>query len=434
MKNMNKFRIFSCDGGGFRGYLTSLILERLEDELISLSQNSPSQNAYHLGDYFDMYAGTSTGSLIACGLAAGISARRIREIYEEIGGSVFPEIRWQKELRYRIAQFLSIFTRKRLQGMTSDHRFLFSSPLFDGKKLKEAVEKIFQDTCLGDLSANNKRVLVTAYDCWNSLPVVFDSYNELHKSLKVVDILLASSAYPGGFPSHVMDSRSIHDQFTEPGYSLPPNDNCLPLVDGGLVANNPALLTLTKYYEERKHNSQPPIPVVMASFGTGKLVLQFKCQQTRDMGQLDWTFPFGGPLLDVVYGGYSKIIDWLTASLINNLANETGETGDNYFRFQPHIFSEQGQALNRCPSPDSVLLNRDQRKVFEMATFQYNSKNVLKVIANQYLQDKDLDGACLGHSNLELQVSERVQMLAKSLFMVDADSPSSSDVNQVISR
>jgi uncharacterized protein len=410
MLSSRKFRIFSCDGGGFRGYLTSLIVEKIEEELNSAIVTNRVEPSLKFGDYFDMYAGTSTGALIACGLAFGMSAQEVRELYENSGKAIFPDINWGKEIRYRLAQVLSIFTLNGLGRMTSEHRFKLSRPLFDGTELKSSIEGIFKDACLGDLSKSNKRILVTAYDCWNSLPVVFDSHNEQHRSLKVVDVLLASSAYPGGFPSHAIPGKGIHNKTTEPGHSLPANDKALPLVDGGLIANNPALLALLEYCEKRKSDDQIPKSVIMASFGTGRLVLRFNNGQTSKMGQLDWSFPFGNPLLEVVYGGYSRIID-RAASLLVRDCNDGNE--DNYFRFQPYILSELGKA--RCPSPDTVLIKPEQQKDFEVATFQYRSKDVLEHIFKTYLQDKQLEVDFDGSSNLELQVSQRIKKLISSL-------------------
>jgi patatin-like phospholipase/acyl hydrolase len=417
MNNYSKFRIFSCDGGGFRGYLTSQILENIEEELNHSLPPNRGESRLKLGDYFDMYAGTSTGALIACGLAFGMSAHEIRNVYEGLGKLIFPDIDKGKELRYRAGILLGTLIHKRLSRVTSVDRFKFSQPLFDGKELKKALEDIFKDVCFGNISKSNKRILVTAYDCWNSLPVVFDSHNEQHRSLKVVDILLASSAYPGGFPSHSVPGEGIHDKTAEPGYSLPSDGKKqLPLVDGGLIANNPALLALSKYLEQQKSDRQIPGSVIMASFGTGKLVLQFDNKETREMGQLDWAFPCGNPLLEVVYGGYSRMIDTITSSLVKNFASDD-DNEDNYFRFQPYILSKSGQAS--YPSPDSVSIKLEQRQQFEKATFQYGSKVVLEDIAQAYLQDKEL-GFC-GSSNLHLQVSQRIKKLVSCLWESQSD-------------
>jgi predicted acylesterase/phospholipase RssA len=412
VNSASKFRIFSCDGGGFRGYLTSLILEQIEEELNQvLGSNEPNSN-HKLGNYFDMYAGTSTGSLIACGLSFGLSAREIADIYRESGKDIFPNINIGKEISYRFAQIFSAFTPKSLEGMTSQHRFWFSGPLLRGDALKNAICSKFGNATFGEISKDNKRILVTAYDCWNSLPVVFDSHNKQHREIKVVDILLASSAYPGGFASHAnIPAEQIYGGKTkEPGYSIP-SDRKLPLVDGGLIANNPGLLALTEYCQTRTASSPP---VVLASFGTGKLILKFDSKDSGKMGQLDWTFPFGDPLLEVVYGGYSRLIDRIASSLMKTFINH--DDGSSFFRFQPYVLTKE-EGERRFVSPDAVFVCPQERKIFETATFQYKARGVLETIARRYLEgQKEYDSSAADYSdNLELQVSQRIEKLVKTL-------------------
>lgn len=57
---MSKKTILSLDGGGIRGIVTATLLERLEQKL---KAKEPDKS---LRDYFDIIAGTSTGSIIAC--------------------------------------------------------------------------------------------------------------------------------------------------------------------------------------------------------------------------------------------------------------------------------------------------------------------------------------------------------------------------------
>jgi hypothetical protein len=75
------FRILSIDGGGIRGILPLAMLARLErDHLAGRS----------IATCFDLVAGTSTGGIIALGLARGLTAAEILSIYVDRGGEVFP--------------------------------------------------------------------------------------------------------------------------------------------------------------------------------------------------------------------------------------------------------------------------------------------------------------------------------------------------------
>lgn len=90
-------RILSLDGGGIRGIMTIAFLERLE-RIVEEIEGRP----VLLGDWFDLIGGTSTGAIIASGLALGYRASEIRDFYSRIGPRVFrPSILRMKGLRAR---------------------------------------------------------------------------------------------------------------------------------------------------------------------------------------------------------------------------------------------------------------------------------------------------------------------------------------------
>jgi hypothetical protein len=78
-------KILALDGGGLRGVITLGVLERLEQEL----QQRRGDPGYRLCDFFDLIGGTSTGAIIAAGLARGMSVREIAQFYEKFGAIAF---------------------------------------------------------------------------------------------------------------------------------------------------------------------------------------------------------------------------------------------------------------------------------------------------------------------------------------------------------
>ena len=76
-------RILSLDGGGIRGLITLGYLERIEAVLkanyaeLGLYQKPARPEDFRLRDYFDMIGGTSTGAIIASGLAIGMSVSEL---------------------------------------------------------------------------------------------------------------------------------------------------------------------------------------------------------------------------------------------------------------------------------------------------------------------------------------------------------------------
>lgn len=66
-----RFRILALDGGGVRGACTAAFLTRLEDGL-----DAP------IARYFDLICGTSTGGILALGLATEHPAAELLELYQ----------------------------------------------------------------------------------------------------------------------------------------------------------------------------------------------------------------------------------------------------------------------------------------------------------------------------------------------------------------
>ena len=70
--NDSNFLILSCDGGGIRGLITAMIIQELDKQIPFLNQ-------------IDLFAGTSTGGIIALGLASGVPISQLVDIYGSSG-------------------------------------------------------------------------------------------------------------------------------------------------------------------------------------------------------------------------------------------------------------------------------------------------------------------------------------------------------------
>src|SRR5688572_2272317 len=70
------YLILSFDGGGIRGLIAALLVQQLDQE-------------YHLLERVDLFAGTSTGGLLALGLASGVPIDNLVQVYMTRGGVVF---------------------------------------------------------------------------------------------------------------------------------------------------------------------------------------------------------------------------------------------------------------------------------------------------------------------------------------------------------
>ena len=86
MAPREKFRVLSLDGGGARGYLSAGILANIESYL-----NIKTGVKVPLGKRFDLIAGTSTGGIIALGLATGRSAVDVKMFFRDLVPRIFAE-------------------------------------------------------------------------------------------------------------------------------------------------------------------------------------------------------------------------------------------------------------------------------------------------------------------------------------------------------
>ena len=127
---------------------------------------------------FDLLIGTSTGSLIAASLSMGMTCQQVANLFLDAGSKIFP------------SQSLADLFVKGASG-----------PLFDGVQLEHVLKSCVKDTRLGGLSP---ALAITAYDPWNNRPLLFRSYEPSRGMIKLFDACRASSAYPGGFPAHLL--------------------------------------------------------------------------------------------------------------------------------------------------------------------------------------------------------------------------------------
>ena len=78
-------RILALDGGGVKGVLSLGMAKAIETEL----RRRSGDEKLLLSDYYDLIGGTSTGAIVAAGLALGHSVDAMIELYLGLGPKVF---------------------------------------------------------------------------------------------------------------------------------------------------------------------------------------------------------------------------------------------------------------------------------------------------------------------------------------------------------
>ena len=228
-----RFRILALDGGGVRGVLSAQILQKMETYL-----NSREETPLPLGQRFDLIAGTSVGAILGLSLAMGRSAAETLEYWA--GGG--------KDKDGKGGKVQEIFGHPK-----SRLKWLFFCSKHDASALEEALKSWFCNKKLCDLGheKGTTHVLVTAtalakpsLRTWKSPS---DPRYADRAKQQLADVARASAAAPTFFPPQ---QKELFD---------PPN------VDGGLCANNPAVIAIVEALGRRYELDQ----IDLVSVGTG---------------------------------------------------------------------------------------------------------------------------------------------------------------------
>lgn len=258
---MNSVNVLSLDGGGMRGLYSATVLRVLGDRFAKARQPGP----LDIGKGFDLVAGTSTGAILAAGIAAGIPMAKIATLYEQIGPRVFPSPLPpnRKPLRWRDGgRFLSWVRRHACR------------PAGSTEELASALRDIFGTMTMGQLyERRGIGLAISATRLLQHSPRIFKTSHIPSKDrdddLSVVDACLASSAAPIYLPLASITEDGIEGQV---------------FVDGGLWANNPILLGLIDALAIATRDQ----PIVIVSIGTCSAPAGADPSPRLDRGILDW--------------------------------------------------------------------------------------------------------------------------------------------------
>lgn len=200
-------KILALDGGGIRGILTLEILAKIENVLREALNRDGS---FVLADYFDFISGTSTGAIIAAGLAMGRSVTAMKNFYLENGQAMFEKASVLKRLHH----------------------------LYEDEKLRAKLKEVYgEDTKLGSDRIKTLLMMVmrnaTTDSPWPVSNNPHAKYNDrslpdCNLELPLWQLVRASTAAPVFFPPETVQIGA--QQFV--------------FVDGGITPyNNPAFQT-----------------------------------------------------------------------------------------------------------------------------------------------------------------------------------------------
>ncbi len=291
-----KFRVLSIDGGGIRGIIPSKVLAELES---ALSNIEPGKKLYQ---HFDLICGTSTGAILAIAIALGIPSSKLVLFYKENAKSIFPQ--W----------YLKVLPRNSRAFVTS---------IYSNKALRRKLESVFSEynngvaPLLKDLKAN---VCIPTFNGNDGQINILktrhcDDYNRDYK-LPAHEVALASASAPIYFPPHSFNFANEYGQGVN-----------INMIDGGIFANNPALIGLLEASEKLKVDFAD-IKILSLGTGRGKHIIKDRWRP-KDM----WYWLIPKPrLLDIILDSQAQITEQYISFLQRSLQQVGKSFG--YLRIQ----------------------------------------------------------------------------------------------------
>ncbi|MEG3838329.1 MULTISPECIES: patatin-like phospholipase family protein [unclassified Microcoleus] len=253
------FKILSLDGGGIRGVLSATILKQVETTI----QEKTGQK---LHEYFDLISGTSTGSILAAAITCQMNVQQMIDFYLEEGKNIFlPSVREARKWR-KVSQALG------------------SNLLYPHEQGEQGLAKILQKKLIHPELGSPKMseidrpyILIPAYDVYSRNTTWFTNNpadaKTWYDNIELWKICTASASAPTFFPP----------------YNLPYNEEqSLPHIDGGVSANNPALVAIAHALLIEKQNKLQLSDIAVLSIGTGNTTCPYSYEEINEWGQLGW--------------------------------------------------------------------------------------------------------------------------------------------------
>lgn len=193
-------RILCIDGGGIMGTLPASFLASLENDA-----------GRPIGEYFDLIAGTSTGGILAIGMALGLPAKDLLDLYVKRGPHIFGQS--GRLLPTHVADVWRSIRH-------------VAGPKHDADLLRQELERVIGGRKIGEART---RLVIPAWDPDHRSVYIFKTAH--HPRLKTdysrlaIDAAMATAAAPTYFKRH----RTAEN---------------IGLLDGGTWCNNPIAIAV----------------------------------------------------------------------------------------------------------------------------------------------------------------------------------------------
>lgn len=293
--------ILTIDGGGVRGFIPAYVLNTLQERL-----EQP------LVKHFDMIAGTSTGSIIAVGLATP-------------GTDGEPRWTTRQILDFYVNDAPRIFSEPRTKvGMLMGSKY-------DSRNLSIVLTEKVGGVSFGDMITN---VIIPSYDITNRRSYFFKSWKDIASNLPAPKIVTAACSAPLFFdPTPIKFNDGSETRY---------------MIDGAVLGNNP---TMCAYVEAKKLWGDEDLFIV--SIGCGDTSDPIDAEDKKRWGAASW-FP---EIAEIFMDAPVNTVDYQLKTI----------AGDMYVRMQCKIHYAEKSIDNassrniRDMTRDAVLMTNEHK-------------------------------------------------------------------------
>lgn len=284
----DRYLVISCDGGGIRGLMTAMLLQDLTQDVL---------------DRVHLWAGNSTGSYIALGLASGIPIDQMVENYkapwfcegifapyektteEHLKSDVMSET-LLAHLKARLEQRFESLVDQSVIGKLVDGLLY---PQYSNQGRLEVIAKTFPSMTVSELwTERHKHALAATFaldprrgDRKQWEPTVISNLpgNDALAATSIVDAAMCSTSAPIAWEAWEL--------------------NGVRYADGALYANNPSAVALAALSKSRVLGEPGLEQVYMLSLDTGfnfgSYPIEGGLPGEHPWGVLGWLWPFNTP-------------------------------------------------------------------------------------------------------------------------------------------
>lgn len=304
-------KILSIDGGGIRGIIPGMALVALERKL--KRESGDPQAA--ITDYFDFFAGTSTGGILISLLLCPDKADPTRPRFTAV-----------EALNLYLTHGSDIFKSGRFRRLLAS--FGLVSERYNAATLENVLHTYFEDTKLSELIGP---CIIPAYNIELRKTHFFRQQNAIKRGdvrdFHVRDVCRATAAAP--------TYLSVAEVYSLAGTRY-------PLLDGGVFAPNPsmsALVEVTKAFNETRVDD-----ITIVSLGTGRSRKAYDYEYFKKKKAIS----IGPALVDIMMSGAAESSDFFLQRLY-----ESVRKSHQYIRIEPSDLYSVDQGLDAA-SPTNI--------------------------------------------------------------------------------